>query len=60
MLLDDDQIPCAAGSAIFIPAGVWHSVANTGVEPVTMVFAFPHPEYPPTDRRPPNTLRSNR
>ena len=34
-----------------IPPGVWHSVVNTGNEPVTMVFAFPHPDYPPTERR---------
>ena len=50
--LDDDTVPYAAGSALFIPAGVWHAVANTGDEPVTMVFAFPHPDYPPTERRP--------
>ena len=50
--LDDDTVPYRAGSALFIPAGVWHAVANTGDDPVTMVFAFPHPDYPPTDRRP--------
>ncbi len=50
--LDDDKVAYAAGSALFIPAGVWHAVANTGDEPVTMVFAFPHPDYPPTERRP--------
>jgi quercetin dioxygenase-like cupin family protein len=50
--LDDDAVPYSAGSALFIPAGVWHVVANTGEEPMTMVFAFPHPDYPPTDRRP--------
>ncbi len=50
--LDEDTVPYGAGSALFIPAGVWHAVANTGDEPVTMVFAFPHPDYPPTKRRP--------
>lgn len=49
--LDEEVVPYGAGSALFIPAGVWHAVANTGDEPVTMVFAFPHPDYPPTDRR---------
>jgi quercetin dioxygenase-like cupin family protein len=49
--LDDETVPYDAGSALFIPAGVWHAVANTGEEPVTMVFAFPHPDYPPTERR---------
>lgn len=49
--LDDESIPYQAGSALFIPAGTWHAVANTGDEPVTMVFSFPHPDYPPTERR---------
>lgn len=49
--LDGETVPYGAGAALFIPAGVWHAVANTGDEPVTMVFAFAHPDYPPTDRR---------
>ena len=49
--LDVDVVPYTAGSALYIPAGVWHSVVNTGNEPVSMVFAFPHPDYPPTERR---------
>jgi len=58
--LDEDTVPYSAGSALFIPAGVWHAVANTGDEPVTMVFAFPHPDYPPTDRRPADMPESAR
>ncbi|MBF6606528.1 MAG: cupin domain-containing protein [Chloroflexi bacterium] len=58
--LDEGTIAYGAGSALFIPAGVWHAVANTGDEPVTMVFAFPHPDYPPTDRRPAGTPESAR
>ncbi len=49
--LDGETVPYSAGSALFIPAGVWHAVANTGDAPVTMVFTFPHPDYPPTERR---------
>lgn len=49
--MDDSVVSYAAGQALFIPAGVWHAVVNTGEEPVTMVFAFPHPTYPPTERR---------
>ena len=49
--LEDGVVPYAAGSALYIPAGVWHVVANTGDEPVAMVFTFPHPDYPPTERR---------
>jgi quercetin dioxygenase-like cupin family protein len=49
--LDDDVVPFAAGQGLFIPAGIWHAVANTGSEDVAMVFGFPHPDYPPTQRR---------
>jgi quercetin dioxygenase-like cupin family protein len=50
--LDDGTVPFARGDALHIPGGVWHAVANTGAEDVVMVFGFPHPEYPPTERRP--------
>ena len=49
--LEDGVVPYGPDSALHIPAGVWHAVANTGDEPVTMVFTFPHPDYPPTQRR---------
>ncbi len=49
--LDGDAVPFGEGDALHIPAGVWHAVANTGDEPVVMVFGFPHPDYPPTERR---------
>jgi putative monooxygenase len=49
--LDDGAVPLAAGEAVHIPAGVWHAVANTGDEDLVMVFGFPHPEFPPTERR---------
>lgn len=49
--LDDEAVPFRAGDALHIPAGVWHAVANTGDVDVVMVFGFPHPDYPPTDRR---------
>jgi quercetin dioxygenase-like cupin family protein len=49
--MDGSVVRYAAGQALYIPAGVWHAVVNTGEEPVTMVFAFPHPTYPPTERR---------
>jgi oxalate decarboxylase/phosphoglucose isomerase-like protein (cupin superfamily) len=41
-----------SGTALYIPAQVWHAVVNTGDQPLTMVFSFPHPGYPPTERRP--------
>jgi len=49
--LDDGSVPFGEGDALHIPAGVWHAVANTGEEDVVMVFGFPHPDYPPTERR---------
>ena len=49
--LDDGAVPFAEGDALHIPAGIWHAVANTGDEDVVMVFGFPHPDYPPTERR---------
>ena len=44
-------VPFRQGDALFIPPHTWHAVANTGDEDVVMVFGFPHPEYPPTERR---------
>ena len=49
--LDDGAVPFAPGDGLHIPAGVWHAVANTGDEDLVMVFGFPHPEFPPTERR---------
>lgn len=48
--LDSDTVAFRAGDGLFIPARVWHAVANTGDEDVAMVFGFPHPDYPPTER----------
>lgn len=48
---DDGVVQFVPGDALHIPAGVWHAVANTGNEDVMMVFGFPHPDYPPTERR---------
>ena len=49
--LEDEAVPFREGDAVHIPAGVWHAVANTGDADVVMVFGFPHPDYPPTERR---------
>ena len=51
--LDGEAVGFRAGDALHIPAGVWHAVANTGGDDVVMVFGFPHPAYPPTERRDP-------
>lgn len=49
--LENEAVSFASGDALHIPAGVWHAVANTGDADVVMVFGFPHPDYPPTERR---------
>ena len=48
---DAGPAPFRAGQALHIPPGLWHAVANTGDEDVVMVFGFPYPAYPPTERR---------
>ena len=49
--LENGAVPFREGDALHIPAGLWHAVVNTGEEDVIMVFGFPHPDYPPTERR---------
>jgi quercetin dioxygenase-like cupin family protein len=51
LLLDDRALAFGPGDALYVPSGVWHSVSNTGDEDAIMVFGFPHPDYPPTERR---------
>ena len=48
--LDEEAMPFREGDALHIPAGTWHAVVNNGDADVIMVFGFPHPEYPPTER----------
>jgi quercetin dioxygenase-like cupin family protein len=36
------------GTAVYIPAGVEHSVENTGPEPIKLVYAFSPPVVPGT------------
>ena len=52
LLLDDERAAVRArATRSTSPAGVWHAVSNTGDEDAVMVFGFPHPDYPPTERR---------
>jgi quercetin dioxygenase-like cupin family protein len=48
---DEGEIRFREGDAIHIPAGTWHAVVNDSDDDVIMVFGFPHPDYPPTERR---------
>jgi mannose-6-phosphate isomerase-like protein (cupin superfamily) len=49
--LEAEDVKVSAGQAMFIPAGLWHTVLNTGTDDLVMVFSFPSPGYPPTERR---------
>jgi quercetin dioxygenase-like cupin family protein len=51
LLLDGQALAFGQGDALYIPGGVWHAVSNTGDSDAIMVFGFPHPDYPPTERR---------
>ena len=50
--LQDGVVAITEGSAAFIAAEVWHTVANTGDDDLIMVFAFTSSDYPPTDHKP--------
>lgn len=45
------KIRFGSGDALHIKAGTWHAVVNDSEADVVMVFGFPHPDYPPTERR---------
>jgi quercetin dioxygenase-like cupin family protein len=51
LALDASEVSFGAGDALHIPAGTWHAVVNDSEEEMIMVFGFPHPDYPPTERR---------
>lgn len=45
------DVAVTAGQALYIPARLWHTVLNQGEEDLLMVFSFPSPGYPSTERR---------
>jgi quercetin dioxygenase-like cupin family protein len=44
----DELVSYRAGEAVLIPAGVPHGVVNDSSAPMSMVYVFSSPEYPPT------------
>jgi quercetin dioxygenase-like cupin family protein len=48
---EDGAVAVQAVQAVHIPPHLWHAVVNTGDEDLIMVFGFPYPAYPPTERR---------
>jgi peptidoglycan/xylan/chitin deacetylase (PgdA/CDA1 family)/quercetin dioxygenase-like cupin family protein len=51
MRTDLGNVEFSQGDALHIPAGRWHSIANTGTGDVEMVFSFPTGSYPNTEKR---------
>ncbi len=51
--LEDGEVAVGERQALYVPAGAWHTVVNDGGDDLVMVFSFPHPDYPPTERRDP-------
>lgn len=49
--IEHGSVQVAPGQAIHIPARFWHAVVNTGDDDLIMVFGFPYPAYPPTERK---------
>lgn len=39
--IGDDEVPVEPGTALIAPAGIVHGLANTGTEPLRVVFAWP-------------------
>ena len=48
---EDGEVRLETGNALHIPPGTWHAVVNDSDADMVMVFGFPHPDYPPTERR---------
>lgn len=49
--LEGGEVAVHPNDGLFIPAKVWHTVVNSADEDLVMVFTFPWPDYPPTERR---------
>lgn len=43
--LGDQRVPCAAGSMLYAPRGVWHGVENTGTDVLTWCAMWSPPGF---------------
>jgi mannose-6-phosphate isomerase-like protein (cupin superfamily) len=43
--LGDQRVPCAAGSMLYAPKGVWHGVENTGTDVLTWCAIWSPPGF---------------
>ena len=41
VVVDDRELPVAAGSTVFVPGGAWHSARNTGDDVLRILYVFP-------------------
>ena len=46
--IGEELVSYRAGQAVLVPAGVPHGVVNDSAAPMSMVYVFSSPEYPPT------------
>jgi len=46
--IGEERVAYRAGQAVLVPAGVPHGVVNDSDGPMSMVYVFSYPEYPPT------------
>ena len=49
--VEGEELEVGPKDGLFIPATAWHTVVNNTDEDLVMVFSFPWPDYPPTERR---------
>ena len=40
------QTPASGGSAVFVPAGTWHNIVNTGNTPLKLYTVYAPPHHP--------------
>jgi oxalate decarboxylase/phosphoglucose isomerase-like protein (cupin superfamily) len=57
VLVADSTVGGNASALGYVPARLWHTVVNPGDADLVMVFSFPSPAYPPTERRDPEDPR---
>jgi quercetin dioxygenase-like cupin family protein len=46
--IGEEEVSYRAGQAVLVPAGVPHGVVNDSDAPMSMVYVFSSPAYPPT------------
>lgn len=45
IIIDNVKLPLRPGNSIFIPPNAWHESANTGSQPLEVLFIFPSSSF---------------